>query len=212
VGAGEHGLARGPLARVARSGVEYQSELGEAFRGVEGTGGAPRRAVRPRARAAQRNARQPGTWCAPANDELALIAPPVYFLTLAGVRVPDAGGMVRCPLPDHDDAYASCQVLRRAERRWWCYGCSHGGRATTATDRQGAGRRRLRVPSVARRRTRRRAGRTTRSRGIVCFATAAHAGDGGGPTTRSESRPAMMSAAHPARGRSVSRAAPAPRP
>ena len=113
---------------------EYQSELGEAFRGVEGTGGAPRRAVRPRARAAQRNARQPGTWCAPANDELALIAPPVYFITLAGVRVPDAGGMVRCPLPDHDDAYASCQVLRRL---------SGGGGATAA--RTAGGQQLLRI-------------------------------------------------------------------
>jgi hypothetical protein len=44
------------------------------------------------------------------------------------VRVPDSGGMVRCPLPDHDDAYASCQVYGEAEQGWWCFGCSPGGR------------------------------------------------------------------------------------
>jgi hypothetical protein len=33
------------------------------------------------------------------EDELALIPPPGYFLTLAGVRMPDAGGMVHRPLP-----------------------------------------------------------------------------------------------------------------
>ena len=153
---------------------EYQSELGEAFRGVEGTGGAPRRAVRPRARAAQRNARQPGTWCAPANDELALIAPPVYFITLAGVRVPDAGGMVRCPLPDHDDAYASCQVLRRL---------SGGGGATAA--RTAANSTPCWRHNPLARDCLFRSGCACRGRG--------------GPTTRSESRPAMMGAARPAR-------------
>jgi RepB DNA-primase from phage plasmid len=63
-----------------------------------------------------------------AEDELALIPPPAYFHALAGVRVPDGGGMVRCPLPDHDDAYASCQVYGEAEQGWWCFGCSRGGR------------------------------------------------------------------------------------
>jgi hypothetical protein len=36
--------------------------------------------------------------------------------------------MVRCPLPDHDDAYASCQVYAEAEQGWWCFGCGRGGR------------------------------------------------------------------------------------
>jgi hypothetical protein len=36
--------------------------------------------------------------------------------------------MVRCPLPDHDDAYASCQVYAEAEQGWWCFGCQRGGR------------------------------------------------------------------------------------
>jgi hypothetical protein len=33
-----------------------------------------------------------------------------------------------CPLPHHDDAYASCQVFAEAQRGWWCYGCARGGR------------------------------------------------------------------------------------
>jgi hypothetical protein len=33
-----------------------------------------------------------------------------------------------CPLPDHDDAYASCQVYAEAEQGWWCFGCQRGGR------------------------------------------------------------------------------------
>jgi RepB DNA-primase from phage plasmid len=63
-----------------------------------------------------------------ADDELQLIEPPVYFLALCGLRVPDGGGMVKCPLPDHEDAYASCQVYGDAEQGWWCFGCSRGGR------------------------------------------------------------------------------------
>jgi hypothetical protein len=64
-------------------------------------------------------------------DELAPIAPiapPAYFQALCSVRVPDGGGMVRCPLPDHHDAYASCQVYAEAEQGWWCFGCARGGR------------------------------------------------------------------------------------
>jgi hypothetical protein len=57
-----------------------------------------------------------------------LIAPPAYFLALCGVRVSDGGSMVRCPLPDHDDAYASCQVDAEAEQGRWCFGCARGGR------------------------------------------------------------------------------------
>jgi hypothetical protein len=63
-----------------------------------------------------------------ADDELRLIAPPAYFLTLASVAVPDGGGMLTCPVPDHDDAYASCHVYGEAEQGWWCFGCSRGGR------------------------------------------------------------------------------------
>jgi hypothetical protein len=62
------------------------------------------------------------------GDELLLMEPPVYFCALCCVEVPAAGGMVKCPLPDHDDAYASCQVFAEAERGWWCFGCARGGR------------------------------------------------------------------------------------
>jgi hypothetical protein len=65
---------------------------------------------------------------AEADDPLGLIAPPVYFRALAGVEVRAEGGMVKCPLPDHDDAYASCQVFPEADQGWWCFGCSRGGR------------------------------------------------------------------------------------
>jgi hypothetical protein len=40
----------------------------------------------------------------------------------------EGGGLVKCPLPDHDDAYASCQVFGAAEQGWWCFGCARGGR------------------------------------------------------------------------------------
>jgi len=62
------------------------------------------------------------------EDELHLIAPATYFAALCGERVPTEGGMVRCPLPDHDDAYASCQVYAEAQEGWWCFGCARGGR------------------------------------------------------------------------------------
>jgi hypothetical protein len=62
------------------------------------------------------------------DDEVALIPPPTYFRALAGVEVAAEGGMVKCPLPGHEDSYASCQVFAEAERGWWCFGCSRGGR------------------------------------------------------------------------------------
>jgi RepB DNA-primase from phage plasmid len=62
------------------------------------------------------------------EDELARIDPPTYFRALAGVAVPAEGGLIPCPLPDHDDSRASCQVFAEAERGWWCFGCARGGR------------------------------------------------------------------------------------
>jgi hypothetical protein len=62
------------------------------------------------------------------DDELALIEPPVYFRALAGVDVPAGAATIPCPLPDHEDGHASCQVFAEAERGWWCYGCARGGR------------------------------------------------------------------------------------
>jgi hypothetical protein len=66
-------------------------------------------------------------------DGLDLIDPPSYFSALCEVDVPGEGGMVKCPLPDHEDSYASCQVFPEAERGWWCYGCSRGGRVCDLT-------------------------------------------------------------------------------
>ena len=65
-----------------------------------------------------------GTRC----DELASVAPPAYFAALCAIAVPAAGGLVHCPLPDHDDAYASCQVYPEPGQGWWCFGCARGGR------------------------------------------------------------------------------------
>jgi hypothetical protein len=36
--------------------------------------------------------------------------------------------MVRCPLPERDDAHASRQVYAEAEQDRWCFGCARGGR------------------------------------------------------------------------------------
>jgi hypothetical protein len=40
-------------------------------------------------------------------------------------RLPRSGRrVVRCPLPDHNEAYASCQVYAEAEHGSWCFGCA----------------------------------------------------------------------------------------
>lgn len=44
------------------------------------------------------------------------------------MNVPDGGGLLRCQLPDHEDAYASCQVYPEAHQGWWRFGCQRGGR------------------------------------------------------------------------------------
>jgi hypothetical protein len=36
--------------------------------------------------------------------------------------------MARCPLADHDDAYASCRVWPEADQGRSCFGCARGGR------------------------------------------------------------------------------------
>ncbi len=61
------------------------------------------------------------------GDMLATIAPPVYVRLLTGADVPDRGGMIRCPLPDHEDRTPSCYVYPEAEAGWYCYGCGRGG-------------------------------------------------------------------------------------
>src|ERR671923_817423 len=62
-----------------------------------------------------------------AGDEAARVPPPAYFRALAGVEVPERGGHVPCPLPDHRDQLASCMVYREPAHGWRCYGCARGG-------------------------------------------------------------------------------------
>ena len=58
------------------------------------------------------------------NDPLRAIPLPVVFEILTG-RVPRSG-MVRCPLPDHDDREPSCHV---GDELFFCHGCGAGGSA-----------------------------------------------------------------------------------
>lgn len=60
-------------------------------------------------------------------DAVVAIAPPVYFGLLAGVCVPEGGGLVCCPLPGHPDEHPSCMVYPTVERGWRCF--SHPGGA-----------------------------------------------------------------------------------
>jgi RepB DNA-primase from phage plasmid len=62
-----------------------------------------------------------------ALDDARRVPPPLYFRLLAGVEVPDRGGDVRCPLPDHDEQHPSCRVYPTPERGWVCFGCQRGG-------------------------------------------------------------------------------------
>jgi hypothetical protein len=62
-----------------------------------------------------------------AGDVLAKIAPPMYVRLLANVDVPDRGGMVRCPLPGHEDRTPSCYVYPEPEQGFYCFGCGRGG-------------------------------------------------------------------------------------
>jgi hypothetical protein len=55
------------------------------------------------------------------------VPPPVYFRLLARVDVPERGGDVRCPLPDHGEQNPSCRVYPHPEQGWVCFGCRRGG-------------------------------------------------------------------------------------
>jgi hypothetical protein len=46
----------------------------------------------------------------------------------AGIGLAATDGISKCPRPREHRHYASCQVFAEAERGWWCYGCSRGGR------------------------------------------------------------------------------------
>jgi hypothetical protein len=62
-----------------------------------------------------------------ALDDARQVPPPVYFRLLAAVEVPERGGDVRCPLPDHNERHPSCRVYPNPERGWVCFGCQRGG-------------------------------------------------------------------------------------
>lgn len=61
------------------------------------------------------------------GDPYKTIAPPEYFLRLAGIRVP-ARGLVSCPVPSHRDRHPSCSVGASAEQGWCCHSASCGAR------------------------------------------------------------------------------------
>jgi hypothetical protein len=58
------------------------------------------------------------------SDPLRLVAPPVYFERLTGLRV-GPSGKLRCLF--HDDRSPSLHVYREPGRGWYCFGCGRGG-------------------------------------------------------------------------------------
>jgi hypothetical protein len=54
-------------------------------------------------------------------DPYKRIPPPDYFEALAGIGVPERGGLVRCPAPWHTDAQPSCSVSADPARGWCCH-------------------------------------------------------------------------------------------
>ena len=83
----------------------------------------PARAPRSRAM------RPPSSFTGPrsdAEDPLLEIPPAEYVEHLADVEVPSSG-VIRCPLPNHDDRTPSFKVYPDAERGVWGHGCQRGG-------------------------------------------------------------------------------------
>ena len=58
------------------------------------------------------------------SDRLLLVAPPVYFKRLTGLRV-GPSGKLHCLF--HDDRSPSLHVYREPARGWYCFGCGRGG-------------------------------------------------------------------------------------
>ncbi len=54
-------------------------------------------------------------------DPYKRIPPPEYFEALAGIGVPERGGLVRCPAPWHTDQQPSCSVSADPTRGWCCH-------------------------------------------------------------------------------------------
>jgi hypothetical protein len=63
---------------------------------------------------------------APEDDPYKRIPAAIYFPLLAGIPVPQRGGLVRCPA--HDDEHPSCSVSA-TEPVWTCHACPAGGTA-----------------------------------------------------------------------------------
>jgi hypothetical protein len=61
------------------------------------------------------------------DDPYKQMAPPEYFQRLAGITVP-RHGLVRCPVPGHDDTHPSCSVGRDPTAGWCCHSSSCGAR------------------------------------------------------------------------------------
>ncbi len=61
------------------------------------------------------------------EDVLREIPPSTYVEALTGEQVPSSG-VIRCPLPDHEDRTPSFKVYDDPERGWYCFGCNHAGR------------------------------------------------------------------------------------
>jgi len=80
-------------------------------------------------RAATPRPRRPRRLAQPDDVDQALraIPPPEYVAALADADVPEHGGMIHCPLPDHDDRRPSCMVYAESTQGWFCHGCSRGG-------------------------------------------------------------------------------------
>ena len=58
------------------------------------------------------------------SDPLRLVAPPVYFERLTGLRV-GPSGKLHCLF--HDERSPSLHVYREPGRGWYCFGCGRGG-------------------------------------------------------------------------------------
>jgi hypothetical protein len=83
----------------------------------------PSKRHQPMRRSTASSAIKPGAVALSDDDPLKSIEPRVYVEALTGEVVP-ANGMMRCPLPDHDDHTPSFQVL---SSHWRCFGCNRGG-------------------------------------------------------------------------------------
>jgi hypothetical protein len=63
---------------------------------------------------------------AASDDPLLDIAPAEFVEVLTGLELP-ASGVIRCPLPDHEDRTPSFKAYRDPEDGWCCFGCCRGG-------------------------------------------------------------------------------------